>query len=274
MRRINCLICGSDRKNLLAEQRFDDPYLRIINPNNDITAPQRWVSCEVCSFIYHDPQLDSEDTAILYERYRDASFRKETPDEYFDRIANLSDYESENYEKVSWIKEHLPDTAKQGRLLDIGCGGGLFIYTFKKYFLGWSAFGVEPTALFAKLAERRLRETVIAGVYKACLFPGKKFELITINQVLEHVLDPISFLIDVSKDLATDGYVYLETPDIADFDLLPPEHDRFQATHLWYFSLDSLSKVCEMAGFRVSKAKLYVTHRGRTNVRAILHLPR
>ena len=127
MRRVNCIFCGPSKTRVFQDQSYHDPYLQIINPNYDRKEPYRWVSCEKCSFIYHNPQLDEEDIRLLYERFRDVSFRNESPDEYFDRITNLPNDESENYEKVTWLREHLPsEVLRDGLLLDVGCGGGIY----------------------------------------------------------------------------------------------------------------------------------------------------
>ncbi len=167
------------------------------------------------------------------------------------------------------IQHHLAQT-KPGQLLDIGCGGGVFIHTFLENYPDWSANGVEPTPSFAELAGRRLGATVISGNYKSGLFPDTRFDLITINQVLEHVLDPVDFLRDVRRDIAPGGYVYIEVPDVEDFSHLSPDHDRFRMQHLWVFSKASLANVCQHAGYRVHFMDQQVTVRGKRNVLALL----
>jgi 2-polyprenyl-3-methyl-5-hydroxy-6-metoxy-1,4-benzoquinol methylase len=275
MRRVNCIFCGLSNTRIVQEQTFNDSYLQLINPGYDKNEPRRWVSCTKCSFIYHDPQLDDDDVRLLYERFRDVSIRNESPDEYFDRITTLPNDESENHEKVTWLREHLPrEIRPDGLLLDIGCGGGVFIHTFKTLFPGWRASGVEPTTSFAKLASRRLSEEVIIGNYNSSLFTDKKFDLISINQVLEHIVDPHLFLLDVKRDLAEGGFIYIEVPDVSDFETLLPEHDRFQMQHLWYFSTTSLSKLCKLVGYNVLAIEKQRTYRGRNNLRVLLQSER
>ncbi len=270
MKSIDCIICGSKKKKCLRKQDFDDPYLRLLNQNYDMSTVRQWVTCEGCGFIYREPTLDKADLALLYHRFRDLSFRSESPDDYFSRITSLPVNESENHEKVAWLYDNLNEKKKSGWLLDIGCGGGVFIHTFKRYFADWRASGVEPTPEFARLASRRLSEDIISGEYRVDLFPDKKFDLITVNQVLEHVLDPIEFCVDLKKDLAPGGNIYIEVPDVADFDTLPVDHDRFQMQHLWYFSCDSLAKISEKAELAIRKIDTHITRRGRNNIRAIL----
>jgi len=229
------------------------------------------LSCMGCGFVYHDPQLDDSDAQILYEKFRDFTFRNETADEYFNRITNYPPEESENYQKVEWIKKVIPaHIIKSGRLLDIGCGGGVFLHTFLKNTNGWSIWGIEPTPAFAELAARRLECPVVASPYARGIFKDMKYDLISVNQVLEHLLDPIKFLTDIGYELNAGGYVYLEVPDISDLLELPNNHDRFQMQHLWIFSKETLKKLCEIANFRVVKIDVIKTLRGRNNLIALV----
>jgi 2-polyprenyl-3-methyl-5-hydroxy-6-metoxy-1,4-benzoquinol methylase len=270
MRERNCIVCESDRKQTLEEQGFKDEYLDLIHPSYQRDA-RRLVICESCGFVYHDPQLDERDIEALYDKFRDASFRNESPDAYFDRITSLPKAGSENQAKVEWLRVHAPELLHRGgRLLDIGCGGGVFIHTFLQNISGWSAAGVEPTVAFAELAARRLATQVIAGSYRSGLFAGQRFDLISVNQVLEHVVDPVAFLADVREDLADGGLLYLEVPDVLDLGYLAPNHDRFMMQHLWVFSRASLVNVCRRAGYTLVALDQQVTIRQKRNLVALL----
>ncbi len=270
MRETNCIICQSDRKRTLEEQGFRDDYLGLIHPSYQHEA-RRLVICDGCGFVYHDPQLDERDIEALYDKFRDASFRNESPDAYFDRITSLPKAESENQAKVEWLRVHASEQLRRGgRLLDIGCGGGVFIHTFLQNCADWNAAGVEPTPAFAELAARRLARPVIAGIYRSGLFAGPRFDLISINQVLEHVVDPHAFLGDVRQDLADSGLVYLEVPDVLDLGFLAPTHDRFMMQHLWVFSRSSLANLCRRAGYTVVALDQQVTFRQKRNLVALL----
>ena len=111
---------------------------------------------------------------------------------------------------------------------------------------------------------------MVVGNYSAGLFPDMRFDLITINQVLEHIIDPKSFLLDVKRDLAEGGFVYIDVPDVSDFETLPPEHDRFQMQHLWYFSITSIANLCELVGYKVIAIENHITYRRRNNLRVLL----
>ena len=132
MKNTDCIICGSNEKGTLANQNFKDKYLELLNPKYNKTT-RKWVKCEICGFIYHDPLLDKTDTKNLYDKFRDISFRNESPDEYFNRIVDLPPNESENHHKVAWLYDNLTNLLpNNSKVLDVGCGGGVFMHSLKK----------------------------------------------------------------------------------------------------------------------------------------------
>lgn len=269
MRFVDCFLCGSTDKKVVMVNKTDDYYLDLINPEYK-EVEKNWVECTNCGFKYQNPQLDANDADVLYEKFRDSSFRNETPDEYFDRIAFLPDDESENASKVRTIFKHLGElVSKPGKILDIGCGGGVFLYTFLSKTNNWTAHGIEPTIAFAELAARRLKSDVKAGNYARGVC-GKNFDLIILNHVLEHTIDPKAFLEDIYDDLKSGGYLYLECPHESDFGVLPADHDRFKMQHNWYFGLNSFKRLAESAGFEVVFLETDWTIRKRNNLVTIL----
>ena len=133
----------------------------------------------------------------------------------------------------------------------------------------WIPYGVEPTIEFAELTQKQLNCPVHAGSYSRDIF-NTKFDLVTCNQVLEHTINPMDFLNDIVNDLNHGGYLYIEVPDAIDFEELSPEHDRFLAQHLWYFSRAVLEKMFKAVGFKVIKIESLKTIRGRNNLVSLL----
>jgi 2-polyprenyl-3-methyl-5-hydroxy-6-metoxy-1,4-benzoquinol methylase len=272
MEEVNCYLCHSKAHKVIFSQSGYDQYLDLIN-SELLKEKREIVECSNCKLIYRNPQLEEDEVKILYEKFRDYSIRDESPDEYFDRITSYPKGESENIEKIEWLKKYY--NRKPGvnnLLLDIGCGGGVFIHTFREYFRNWNVFGIEPTKSFAELAMRRTGAVVIADQFSKNLFENLKFDLITINQVLEHIKNPINFLMDVAHLLNPDGQIYLEVPSASDLKYLPLNHDRFQSQHFYIFNIFSLNKVIENAGFRVNKIEEIVTLRNRSNLVALISL--
>jgi SAM-dependent methyltransferase len=259
MIRTNCYLCGAlpptTLKSTLLIQKHADPILELISEGLSKTN-RRIIKCPSCGFVYRDPTLENSEIEILYTRYRDQRFRRESPDEYFDRITSIPDDQSQNFSKTTRIDFLFKTYATQEskpvlRLLDVGTGGGVFIHTFlRNSIYHWSAYGVEPTSSYASLAERRLGIPIVNSFYKPNLF-NLKFDLITVNKVLEHTADPILFLQGLKQDLAPDGLIYLEVPSASEVLSLPVDHPQLTYDHLIFFSIETLSKIATIANLRV-----------------------
>ena len=269
MRRVNCILCGSNRESIISSQIFDDEYLTLIDPAlNKIN--RFWVSCKNCSFVYKNPQLENSEIETLYQKFRDKTFREESAEDYFNRIISLPKAESENTIKINSLCKKIPDHIKKGgNVLDIGAAGGVFLYSFLQMNKSWSGFAVEPTPEYAILAKTKLNCSIYEGFYQKDIFKTK-FDLITCNQVLEHTIDPIKLITDIYNDLNHGGYLYLEVPDTIDFEELPDDDGRFLAQHLWYFSKSSIESIVKKVGFKVISSITTKTLRGRNNLISLL----
>jgi len=97
-----------------------------------------------------------------------------------------------------------------------------------------------------------------AGLQSMDVFKGKKFDIITILYVFEHLADPTLALEQIKKILKNDGILVIDVPN---------EFNKFQISrrdihklndwwvalpnHLSYFSIDSLVKLLEHLGFKI-----------------------
>ncbi|WP_114214222.1 class I SAM-dependent methyltransferase [Ochrobactrum sp. 3-3] len=101
--------------------------------------------------------------------------------------------------------------------LDIGCAYGGFLHAFKA--LGLNVLGVEIDPTVAKLADLNLSSTGSKLSIKVGdiltddtnLINGTRFDLITCNDVIEHVADPFHCLQKIYEYLKPGGVAYVET---------------------------------------------------------------
>jgi len=134
MKEISCYICSSKLHKILVKQIKKDKILTLINDKlNDL--PRAISQCLDCGFVFHQPTLETIELDTLYKNYRNESFRKESPDMYFDRITSLSKDESENYKKTLYIDSLISKYSNfsNNKILnfyDVGTGGGFLFIVF------------------------------------------------------------------------------------------------------------------------------------------------
>lgn len=80
----------------------------------------------------------------------------------------------------------------------------------------------------------------------------KKYDLVTLNKVLEHIKNPINLLKTLKKKLKNKGYLYVEVPDIMASNK-GKNRQEFGLEHFHVFSISSLERILTNSGFIVQK---------------------
>jgi 2-polyprenyl-3-methyl-5-hydroxy-6-metoxy-1,4-benzoquinol methylase len=116
------------------------------------------------------------------------------------------------------------DLPASGRLLDIGCGNGVLLRNVSSLAPTWALAGAD--------LDDRHRATVesIPGVERFYAGPAEsiqdRFDVITLQHVLEHVPEPAGLLSHLGRLLSPGGLIFVQVPNIAEnpFDLMVVDH--------------------------------------------------
>ena len=204
-----CVECGSsDGVEVLNISNEKDTYLDYLKIEY-LGIVRNYIKCNSCGLIYRNITLDDGEKELLYKHFRDYDLRQETKEEYFKRITSLPEDESENFAKTEFLSDYLDNDIKN-KVLDVGCGAGVFLYTFSKIFSKWDCLGVEPTKEFSDIA--KVNGIDIVNEYLDKNTFNTKFDLITANHVLEHLSNYYDMLNMLKDYLADDGLLYIEVP--------------------------------------------------------------
>jgi SAM-dependent methyltransferase len=138
-----------------------------------------------------------------------------------------------------------------GTLFDVGCGNGDFIARMAS--LGWKASGIDPDPIAASQARGRGLEVSTGGISDTpCV---GRYDVITMNHVIEHAADPIALLQECLKRLhPLTGRLVITTPNLESLG-----HRWFRKywrglevpRHLVLFSPAALRQCVDRAGLRV-----------------------
>jgi SAM-dependent methyltransferase len=143
-----------------------------------------------------------------------------------------------------------PSTNNAAALLEIGCGHGEVLREARQR--GFRISGLEVSAHAAAAANQLLGESAVrAGALENTDFSGCSFDAILAADVIEHLRDPLAFLIRIRALLAPNGVLLLITPSLASWTrrLLGRHWMEYKVEHLFYFSPASMRQILERAGF-------------------------
>ena len=137
---------------------------------------------------------------------------------------------------------------RPGRLLDIGCSNGSFVYAANRR--GWDGCGIELETGSYNLARRHGVEVYNRELSESA-FPENCFSAVTMWQVLEHVRDPKPLVSEIVRVLKPGGVFALSTPNIESIGwwLLREDWGAVEPqVHLHLFRPDGLSRLVNACG--------------------------
>jgi 2-polyprenyl-3-methyl-5-hydroxy-6-metoxy-1,4-benzoquinol methylase len=158
-----------------------------------------------------------------------------------------------------WLQHLLSWKLPPGRVLEVGCGHGGFVAL-----LGWAGFdavGTEMSRWVVDFARRTFAVEALAGPIESQPFPPASFDVIVLNDVIEHLADPVGTMRHCARLLRPDGFFVIQTPEykehlgyadlVATNDLFLRHMDRNNDEHLFLFSRRSAQRFFEQLGYPV-----------------------
>jgi SAM-dependent methyltransferase len=260
-----CLICGSTE---IAE-RYQITRFHVM-------------TCRACDQIFLHP-LPSEEEIIDLFRQLYTTGEGSVPElkEYYqftyqDEPDNPLVQQYEDYlEKIE--RHHSP-----GRLLDVGCGTGLFLSVARRR--GWQPFGIDESKEATDWARDHFGLSPWVAEFESFAAEGQTFDVITGWDVIEHSRDPVGLLETARRCLAPGGLVALSTPNQRSIlDLVAglmyratgglvttPLEKFYIEQHFLYFTPDSLSACLSRGGLEVVKMDRELTDLRRLTVNPLV----
>lgn len=244
--RPRCPVCGSPD----ASRRYRITRFEIL-------------ACRACGQIYLDPMPDAEEIRELFRQLY-TSGEGSVPELkdyygfcYHDEPTNplVQQYEA-------WLAE-IEKRRAPGRLLDVGCGTGLFLSVARRR--GWEPFGIDDSAEATRWAREHFGLEPWCGGFEDFASEGRRFDVITGWDIIEHAREPVALLQAARRCLAPGGLVALSTPNQRSIlDLMAgwmyratggrvtaPLEKFYIEQHFLYFTPDSLRSCLERAGLEI-----------------------
>lgn len=212
------------------------------------------VRCSTCSLLYLNPRPCLSEISKIY------------PDEYsayhFSNIRNPMIRRARNFmqsKKAYRILKCVADSTDTPRILDIGCGSPALLTLIrdaskKEVKLYGNDFNPEII--------RSIREAgfeAIEGNFESVDWPERYFDVIVMNQVIEHLFDIVGVLNKIYKLLKNNGTLFIETPSEEGLDarLFKNKHwgGYHVPRHLAVFNPSTIENTLRRCGFEIRKVE-------------------
>lgn len=157
---------------------------------------------------------------------------------------------------VRFVEKALAHSQAEGLVLDVGCGGGLFLRLLKER--GHRVVGLDFSLAAAGVAWEHNGVPALCGSLSQAPLPAGSCAAVTMFHVLEHLYEPADYLRAAHSLLHDDGRLIVQVPNAASWQfLLLGEHWRGLEVprHLFNFRASDLEVLLDRCGFAVVRVK-------------------
>lgn len=229
-----CAVCGESQPQMFRIW-FDD-YIKLYR-------------CKVCGFVSQFPGPGNYTIVTEYNDMYSLDFLKTGQEFMYPKRRRV----------LQDIVDRITKYQATGKILDIGCGDGHFLYLSSKK--GFNCYGVEESKKLSSYASTKSGAKIIQGAYNKSMFPENFFDIISLIQVLEHIPTPIDALETVKYHLRPKGIMIIEVPSINAPNFLAYRFTRMNKlvkpprggviySHFGYYSPESLCILTRKCGFK------------------------
>jgi SAM-dependent methyltransferase len=192
--------------------------------------------CERCGFIFAEGEEIAQ-LVSLYERLEDSAYEQSQDSRAL---------------QMAWLLDQaLRRRPRAATMLDIGAGLGLLVAEGRRR--GLEAAGIEPSRSLVDGAAKLQGVDLLQGVFPHAALEGRRFDLIFLVDVIEHVSDPLALLRDCGAALSSQGLLVVVTPDVGSLAarLLGRRWWHYRLAHVGYFDRRSLDEAVRISGLAI-----------------------
>lgn len=183
------------------------------------------MTCTECGVVRQNVPMTPEQYAAFYDRYYEDTYTHSYADDL--RVAKLRFY------------AHRP----KGRVLDVGSGTGTFVAVCRGH--GLEAWGQDVAPIGTNSRTYR-------GELETIHFPTAWADTVTMHDVIEHLVDPVATLKELSRIIRPGGRLIIDLPL---FHEDTGRHHWKLIEHIWLLRPEQLERLLYDAGFDMQERK-------------------
>jgi SAM-dependent methyltransferase len=207
----------------------------------------QFLQCAACSVAYLSPRPTSNTSRLIY------------PPNYYSFAGDDEGHGLVGKLRELWEQRKVRDYTRflgpgPRRILDVGCGRGRLLSVLQGFNNPyWELYGIDLDADAVAIARGRGFRATQASVEDYSI--SERFDLIVLQQIIEHVADPRRVIAKLRELLVPGGVLVLETPNLAGWDYKLFRNGLWGGYHFprhWtLFTRSTLRELVEEVGLKV-----------------------
>lgn len=176
---------------------------------------------------------------------------------YAERISKYFNYRKKTFgqERYYYTIERLKLNNNKIKLLDVGCGVGYFLDLLKDKEIWARGLEVDPLQVkYCKDMGLNVSSNNISDE------PDGYYDVVTMFDVLEHLIEPVDFFLDINKVLKPNGYIVMYTPNIHSigFELMAEKQNLLHPfEHVCFYNKSSLDFLVLQTNFKIVSIEFF-----------------
>jgi 2-polyprenyl-3-methyl-5-hydroxy-6-metoxy-1,4-benzoquinol methylase len=168
--------------------------------------------CKSCGIVFANPVADEQELNAFYKNYYDKGnfgnlqYKQKT-------ISQFENIQKATIQELLKLDRNVKYYTGEGNYLDVGFGLGFHLYIAQK--LGYHVYGTELDKDCIDFVQPYI---LVAQLYNGDLLSAKyennQFDIINICHVIEHLIDPNSYLLELNRIVKNEGLIIVSTPNI------------------------------------------------------------
>jgi glycosyltransferase involved in cell wall biosynthesis/2-polyprenyl-3-methyl-5-hydroxy-6-metoxy-1,4-benzoquinol methylase len=246
----SCNFCGG--REFRVFKRIDLPFPNQIYGDHELTYPGvgkrlklQYLECASCGLVGINPLT----------RFSDINRKSFDGERNIVAWADLdyAGYEREKSKEIALVYDQygLEKFRIVNRVLDVSCGPGVSLKWFRDE-KNWIVFGVDPDQHSARTARKRYGIKIETGLIHDLSAPDEYFDLIIMDNSLEHTFDPLATLLKAFRLLRRGGGLFIFTPNSGGLSTRFLNDNAYWG-HWFLYSPSVLYQILRRIGFNVPK---------------------
>lgn len=207
------------------------------------------ILCSKCGLVRSGIVLDEDSNRLFYEKYyRGIYLASSNLDDVGSQIEQLYIVEYKKGKEIVSLLKNYNIITNLSQIADIGCGAGGVLMPFKE--IGVDVNGFDYDYDYLDFGREKGLDLILGDFYE--LAEDNSYDLIILNHVLEHFLNPIEQMQKLLSKCKVGGYMYIEVPGLFNIKQAYPNPLRyFQNAHVYYFYKEYLNAFFKTLGMEV-----------------------